>query len=106
MKFMRNKAFCTYKRLLSIVQPYFGIFIVGVIATFLYSSADSVLIWFIKDITNKVIVKPDEHLVHLLPIILVGAFLLRGLFGFLSSFQIQKTASILRDSILEITLSQ
>ena len=92
MKLLRNQAFCTYKRLLGVVRPYLTIFIIGVVATFLYSSADSVLIWFIKDITNKVIVKPDRRLVHLLPIILVGAFLLRGLFGFLSSFQIQKTA--------------
>lgn len=85
-KTLPKSGLATYKRLLRSAAPYWGFFVVGLLATIASSGTDAVLVWMIKPIINKGLIARDHEFIELLPLGIVIVFLVRGLSGFLSDY--------------------
>lgn len=79
-----------YRRLLGALKPYLFIFTVGVIATIFESLADAGFLSLIKPIIDKGFIARDLHFIKLLPIFILGIFLVKGVFGFISNYYVNK----------------
>lgn len=91
--------FYTFRRLLGYVKNYWGWFVLGIIGTILLAGTDAGLIWFLKPLLNKGFVDKDRHFIHYLPLILVLAFVVRGLANFSSSYCLARVA---RSNVMHI----
>ncbi|WP_040615170.1 lipid A export permease/ATP-binding protein MsbA [Rickettsiella grylli] len=87
-----HKGFYSYRRLLHYLHPYWGWFLLGILGTILLANTDAGLIWFLKPLLNKAFVNKDEHFIHLLPFILMIAFLMRSSANFSSSYCLARVA--------------
>ncbi len=93
-----HSGFYSYRRLLLYLQHYWSWFLLGIIGTILLASTDAGLIWFLKPLLNKGFVDKDVHFIDYLPLILIVAFLLRGVANFSSSYCLARVArSIVMD---------
>lgn len=96
-------SFQLYKRLFRSVKPYAWFFVIGIVCTACASGVDAGLAWLIKPIINQGLIERDPIFIRILPIAIVGIFILRGLFVFLSSYCIQNVGrSVVRDLRQEI----
>lgn len=96
---LRFHYFYIYRRLLAYVRAHWGWFLLGVIGTVFLASTDAALIWFLKPLLNKGFVDKDMHFIRYLPLILVIAFLIRGLANFSSSYCLARVA---RSTVMSI----
>jgi subfamily B ATP-binding cassette protein MsbA len=99
---MRNSlppnAFQLYKRLFVSVKPYLWFFVLGIVCTGLASAVDAGLTWLIKPIINQGLIARDPLFIRILPLAIIGIFIVRGLLVFLSSYYIQNVGrSVVRD---------
>lgn len=69
----------TYKRLMVMVKPYWPAFLVTIVGNILYSSVDSCATYLFKPLLDKGFIGRDVHFLHILPLIVLGLFLVRGL---------------------------
>src|SRR6478609_8081967 len=91
-------AFQLYKRLLRTTRPYACFFILGIIGTIFVSAMDAGLAWMIKPIINQGLIQHDPKFIRLLPQLIIGVFILRGLFVFASNYGIENVGrSVIRD---------
>jgi subfamily B ATP-binding cassette protein MsbA len=93
------KIFQTYKRLLSYASKYWLYFILGMIGTILSSSVDAGLTWSLKPILDQGFIAHDKTFIQLLPFMVLIAFFLRGVSGFMSGFYI---VAIGRNVVMEL----
>lgn len=88
----------TYKRLLRSASPYWMLFVIGAIGTFLLSLTDAGFAWLVKPIINHAFVKRDRAFIHWLPILIFIVFIIRGCAGFTSSYFIARVSrTVVRD---------
>lgn len=93
-----DNGLAVYKRLLSWVKPYFGIFIIGIIGTFAVSISDAGFTYLIKPIVDVGFVQKNAHFIHWLPLIVLLVFIIRGASSFVSTYYISKVSrSIVMD---------
>lgn len=87
-----------YLRLLKSARVYFGLFFIGILSTILAAGTDSAFAWAIKPFIDYGLVARNKILLHWLPLIIVGAFLIRGLTYFFSNYCISRVGrSIVMD---------
>ena len=79
-----------YRRLLGALKPYWPIFLLGIIATVFESLADAGFASLIKPIIDKGFIARDLKFIKMLPFIVVGIFLIKGILGFISSYYVNK----------------
>lgn len=60
-----------FKRIFLSYKPYFGLFLIGALATFMMSGVDSAFPWGIKVLIDKGIVHPDPHYIKWMPLAVV-----------------------------------
>jgi ATP-binding cassette, subfamily B, bacterial MsbA len=96
---LRFPYFYTYRRLLAYVQRHWVWFLLGIIGTVFLASTDAALIWFLKPLLNKGFVAKDLHFIRYLPLILIVAFLIRGLANFSSGYCLARVA---RSTVMSI----
>ncbi len=82
----QNPGFDTYKRLLSSLKPYWAVLLLGVFATAIASGTDAGFTWFLRPLLDKGFIGQDIGFLRWLPVIVVTAFLVRSLAGFVSDF--------------------
>lgn len=82
-----------YARLLKYVLPYWVIFTLAIVATSLYAISEASLAALMKPLLDGNFVEKDPALITLLPLILVGIFLFRGITHFVSTVGMQSIAS-------------
>ncbi len=75
-----------YKRLLKQVMPYWPIFLITAIGNAVYSGVDSYATYLFKPLLDKGFIGKDTHFLHILPLIILGLFLLRGISGVISNY--------------------
>jgi subfamily B ATP-binding cassette protein MsbA len=76
----------TYRRLLGYVRPHIRIFLVGVLGMALFAATDAGWAAFVKFFLDGTFVEKDPRMVWLVPISLVGLFVLRGVGDFLQTY--------------------
>ena len=79
-------SFQIYIRLLGYVKNHWWAFLLGIFGTILSSGTDATITWSLKPLLDKGFIARDQGFIHWLPIIVIGAFLMRGIASFLSSF--------------------
>jgi subfamily B ATP-binding cassette protein MsbA len=76
----------TYKRLLGYLRPHKGMFAVGVLGMTIFAATDAGWAAFVKFFLDGTFVEKDPRMVWLVPMALVGLFLLRGIGDFLQTY--------------------
>ncbi|MHB9118108.1 MAG: lipid A export permease/ATP-binding protein MsbA [Burkholderiales bacterium] len=77
-----------YLRLLQYVLPYWRVFAVSVLSTIAVAATEPALPALLKPMLDGSFVKRDQALIQLIPLLLVGVFLLRGVFTYTSNYTI------------------
>lgn len=78
----------TYKRLLSYVVPYRKQFAIAVIGMVGYAITDTAFAALMKPMLDGSFVEQDESAILMVPLMILGIFLLRGVAGFASTYYI------------------
>lgn len=81
-----------YLRLLRYVRPHTRIFVFALIGTVLTALSDPLVAALIKPLLDGSFVEKDPYLIKMMPALLVGVFLLRGLTGFISALGMEWVA--------------
>jgi len=76
----------TYRRLLRYLRPHLKVFMIGVLGMTIFAATDAGWAAFVKFFLDGTFVARDPRMVWLVPIALVGLFILRGLGDFLQTY--------------------
>ena len=79
-----------YKRLLHYVKNYWVIFLLGIIGTVLNSAVDAGFTWSLKPLLDQGFIARNQQFIAVLPFMVITAFLLRGIAGFMSTYFIMR----------------
>jgi subfamily B ATP-binding cassette protein MsbA len=84
-----------FKQLLKLSAPYKWFVLSGLIAVVALSGIDALFAYLIAPIINKGFVQRDSHFIHYLPLLVLLLFLLRGVFEYVSTYQLSKSTKYL-----------
>jgi subfamily B ATP-binding cassette protein MsbA len=76
----------TYRRLISYLEPHRAMFALGVLGMVIFAASDAGWAAFVKFFLDGTFVDKDPRMVWLVPLILVGLFILRGVGDFLQTY--------------------
>lgn len=79
-------AFQLYKRLLSYAKPYWRAFIAVVLAMVVYAATEAGIAMIMKPLLDDGFVNRDTDVIKLIPLAIIGLFVVRGLADFLTTF--------------------
>lgn len=79
-------AFQLYKRLLSYAKPYWRVFIAVVLAMVVYAATEAGIAMIMKPLLDDGFVNRDTDVIKLIPLAIIGLFVVRGLADFLTTF--------------------
>jgi subfamily B ATP-binding cassette protein MsbA len=79
-------ALATYRRLLRYLRPHKPMFATGVLGMAIFAATDAGWAAFVKFFLDGTFVEKDPRMVWLVPVALVGLFILRGFGDFLQSY--------------------
>ncbi|WP_223248183.1 lipid A export permease/ATP-binding protein MsbA [Sulfurirhabdus autotrophica] len=77
-----------YLRLLRYILPYWRVFAVSVVSTIAVAATEPALPALLKPLLDGSFVNRDQTLIKLIPLLLIGLFLLRGIFTFTSNYTV------------------
>jgi len=87
-----------YLRLVKYIRPYWGLFLVGLLAAIPGGSMDGAIAWLAGQGLQRIFVEGQQHLIYLVPIAVLVVAALQGIFRFLESFCIRYVgAASIRD---------
>jgi len=75
-----------YKRLLSYVKPHRNKFLLIVVAMVIYASTETGLAALMKPLIDGSFVNQDSAMIKLIPMLLIGLFLIRGVANFITTY--------------------
>ena len=81
-----NQAGRVYRRLLSYVRPYWFVFLLGILATVLYSSVDAGVTYLLKPGVDQGFIGKNQDFIKWVPLGLLTIFVLRGFASFVSTY--------------------
>src|SRR5262245_31734430 len=79
-------AWPTYRRLLGYLRPHRAMFLLGVLGMILFAATDAGWAAFVRFFLDGTFVERDPRMVWLVPLALVGLFMLRGISDFLQTY--------------------
>jgi subfamily B ATP-binding cassette protein MsbA len=65
-------------RLLPYLRPYWPVLVLGGVLALLVSGAEAFIAWLVKPAMDEIFLKRDETLLRIIPLALLGAYLLKG----------------------------
>jgi len=71
-----------YARLLTFVKPYWKRFILALLCMVFTGGLSAAMLWLIKDMVDKVLLNKNIFLLNLIPFLIIGIFLLQGVFNY------------------------
>ena len=77
-----------YLRLLGYILPYWRVFAISVLSTIAVAATEPALPALLKPLLDGSFVSRDQTLIKLIPLLLIGLFLLRGIFTFTSNYTV------------------
>jgi subfamily B ATP-binding cassette protein MsbA len=93
MAIPETKSRVLYLRLLRYVAPYWRMFALSLLAMVLVAATEPVFPALMKPLLDGSFVNKDPTTIRLIPFALVGLFLVRGLFGFVSDYALNWVSS-------------
>lgn len=88
-----------YARLFTYVRRYWVSLVIAMLASMIYSGVDAWFVYFLKAFLNKGLYEKNVHFLKVAPLIVLSAFILRGLASFFSNYNI---ASVSRNVIMRL----
>lgn len=99
------KASVLYRRLLGYVKPYWPAFTITILAMAAYAATETGLAAMMKPLMDGSFVERDPETIKLIPLLLIGIFLVRGTAGFLTTYGLgwiaRNVIQKLRDEMFE-----
>jgi subfamily B ATP-binding cassette protein MsbA len=103
IQMMQNRqianALTVYQRLFTYVRYYWLALLIAMLASVLYSGIDAWFVYFLEPLLNKGLVQKNPHFLKWAPWMVLGAFAVRGLANFFSTYNI---ASVSRNVIMRM----
>jgi subfamily B ATP-binding cassette protein MsbA len=75
-----------YRRLMAYVWPYKWVFLASILGMTITSATEGGFAWVMKPLIDGGFVKNDASSIQYIPIVIIGIFVTRGLFGFLAGY--------------------
>ena len=75
-----------YKRLLHYAKPYWRAFIAVIVAMVVYSATEAGVAMIMKPLMDEGFVGRDPEVIQLLPLAIIGLFIVRGLADFFTTY--------------------
>jgi subfamily B ATP-binding cassette protein MsbA len=75
-----------YRRLLGYAYPHWKIFLIATVAMAAFAMTDTGFAALMQPMLDESFVARDPHLIRLIPVLLIGLFVLRGVTGFVSDY--------------------
>lgn len=92
-----------YRRLLSYLMPHLGIFALAIVALVLYALADAAMAYILEPLLDEGLTDRSAVIILVLPLVIVGLFIVRGASGFVSSYAMsyvgQKIIATMRNEV-------
>ena len=79
-------AWPTYRRLLGYSLPHWRVMVLAAIATAVLAGVDTAFAALIKPLLDRAFVEQNQSYIRLIPLYIIGLFLLRGLSSFASIY--------------------
>jgi ATP-binding cassette, subfamily B, bacterial MsbA len=73
-------------RLLPYLRPYWPVLVLGGVLALLVSGAEAFIAWLVKPAMDEIFLKRDETMLRIIPLALLGAYLLKGMGRFGQSY--------------------
>jgi len=77
-----------YLRLLRYILPYWRVFVISILSTIAVAATEPALPALLKPMLDGSFVDRDQTMIKLVPLLLVGLFLVRGVFTFISNYAV------------------
>src|SRR3989338_9664298 len=84
--FQKYQQHHVYLRLMLFVKQYWFAFAIGLFGAVLGSATNAFFTWMLKPILDKGFINRDTHFIHWLPLMILGAFFVRNVAGYLGDF--------------------
>lgn len=81
-----ESGFAVYRRLLSYARPYRWTFVISVVMMAAYATTETGLAALMKPLMDGSFVERDPTTIQLIPILLVGLFIIRGIASFITNY--------------------
>jgi subfamily B ATP-binding cassette protein MsbA len=75
-----------YRRLMAYVWPYKWVFLASILGMSVVSATEGGFAWIMKPLIDGGFVKNDANSIRYVPMLIIGIFVARGLFGFMASY--------------------
>ncbi|MBG6081332.1 lipid A export permease/ATP-binding protein MsbA [Rubrivivax gelatinosus] len=89
----RNDSLALYRRLLGYVRPYTQVFVFGVLAMIVNAAAEASVPALLRQLIDGSFVEKDPEFAHLMPLALIGLFVVRGLSDYVHSVTLASVAT-------------
>ncbi|MDO5506384.1 MAG: lipid A export permease/ATP-binding protein MsbA [Pseudoxanthomonas suwonensis] len=87
-----------YRRLVRLAAPYRGVLAIAIIAMLLEAAAGAAFVKLMEPVVDETFISADSRMAVVLPLVIIGLFLLRGLAGYIADMGMARAArSIARD---------
>jgi subfamily B ATP-binding cassette protein MsbA len=75
-----------YRRLLHYVKPYWRIFVLSIVGMLIFAATEPLFAAMMKPLIDGSFVERNEEMVRVMPLFLVGLFVVRGIAGFINTY--------------------
>jgi len=87
-----------YGRLLGFIRPYWIRIVLAIICSLFVSLATALSAWIVKPVLDDVFMDRDVRMIKLLPLAIVGIYLVKGIFGYTHAYLIRSVGQkVIRD---------
>jgi subfamily B ATP-binding cassette protein MsbA len=81
-----KESFALYKRVWKYLKRYWKVFALSLLSMIVAASTDTAFAWLMKPLINGGFIEQDAQLMILVPLAIVGLFLVRGIFSFINDY--------------------
>jgi len=67
-----------YRRLLPLMRPYFSVLVLGSLLALVVAGMEGAIAWLVKPALDDIFIRRDEHMLKIIPLLLLGAYLIKG----------------------------
>jgi len=75
-----------YRRLMGYARPYWRMFALSIVGMVFYAATEPAFAAMMKPLLDGTFIERDMDMVRLMPLMLIGIFLVRGVAGFINSY--------------------
>jgi subfamily B ATP-binding cassette protein MsbA len=67
-----------YRRLLPLMRPYLSVLVLGSVLALVVAAMEGAIAWLVKPALDDIFIRRDAHMLKIIPVLLLGAYLAKG----------------------------